>query len=105
VHARKYLTARGVHRQFIKRLAARLPAKQRPPIILTDAGFRTTWFRMIAAQALALDWAHPQSRLRAPARRPYGFPPRRCTRRRRGRRRTWVFMKRSAITHGSAALR
>lgn len=50
VHARKYLTARGVHRQFIKRLAALLPAMQRRPIILTDAGFRTTWFRMIAAQ-------------------------------------------------------
>ena len=50
VHARKYLAARGVHRQFVKRLAALLPATARPPIILTDAGFRTPWFRMVAAQ-------------------------------------------------------
>ena len=50
VHARKYLAARGVHRQFIKRLATILPATASPPIILTDAGFRTPWFRMVAAQ-------------------------------------------------------
>jgi hypothetical protein len=50
VHARKHLAARSVHRRFIKRLAALLPATPRPPVILTDAGFRTPWFRMIAAQ-------------------------------------------------------
>ena len=50
VHPRKHLAARSVHRRFVKRLAALLPAMPRPPIILTDAGFRTTWFRMIAAQ-------------------------------------------------------
>jgi hypothetical protein len=51
VHARKDLAARTVHQQFIKRLAALLPATDSPPIILTDAGFRTPWFRMVAAQA------------------------------------------------------
>jgi hypothetical protein len=50
VHARKHLGARKVHRRFIERLAALLPASQRRPIILTDAGFRTPWFRLIARQ-------------------------------------------------------
>jgi Transposase DDE domain len=50
VHAREHLAARAVHRQFIKRLATLLPATTRPPIILTDAGFRTPWFRMVAAE-------------------------------------------------------
>ena len=50
VHPRKHLAARSVHRQFIKRLAALLPPTDSPPIILTDAGFRTPWFRMVAAQ-------------------------------------------------------
>ena len=48
VHARKHLTARKVHRRFVQRLAALLPATPCPPIILTDAGFRTPWFRLIA---------------------------------------------------------
>ena len=50
VHARKHLAAKKVHQQFVRRLAALLPAMQRPPIVITDAGFRTTWFRMIAEQ-------------------------------------------------------
>ena len=50
VHPRKHLAARKVHRQFVRRLAALLPPMSRPPIILTDAGFRTPWFRLIAAQ-------------------------------------------------------
>lgn len=50
VHARAHLAAKAVHRQFVRRLAGLLPATQRPPIVITDAGFRTTWFRMIAAQ-------------------------------------------------------
>lgn len=50
VHPRHDLSARGVHRQFIKRLAAILPPNGRSPIVLTDAGFRTPWFRMVAAQ-------------------------------------------------------
>jgi Transposase DDE domain len=50
VHARQDLAARAVHRQFIKRLATLVPATTRPPIILTDAGFRAPWFRLVAAQ-------------------------------------------------------
>jgi hypothetical protein len=50
VHPRNALTAREVHRQFIQRLAIILPPASRPPIILSDAGFRSTWFRLIAAQ-------------------------------------------------------
>ena len=50
VHPRNHLAGRRVHRQFVRRLAALLPATPRPPIILTDAGFRTPWFRLIAAQ-------------------------------------------------------
>lgn len=50
VHPRQHLGARKVHRQFVRRLAALLPTIPRPPIILTDAGFRTPWFRLIAAQ-------------------------------------------------------
>jgi putative intracellular protease/amidase len=50
VHARKHLGARKVHRRFIQRLAALLPASGRRPIIITDAGFRTPWFRLIAKQ-------------------------------------------------------
>ena len=50
VHAQAELTARKVHREFIDRLATLLPTTSRPPIILTDAGFRTTWFRLIAEQ-------------------------------------------------------
>ena len=50
VHARRHLGARKVHRRFIQRLAALLPASGRRPIILTDAGFRTPWFRLIAHQ-------------------------------------------------------
>lgn len=50
VHARKHLGARKVHRRFIERLAALLPASGRRPIIITDAGFRTPWFRLIGSQ-------------------------------------------------------
>lgn len=50
VHARADLAAKAVHVEFVRRLAALLPMMQRPPIVITDAGFRTTWFRMIAEQ-------------------------------------------------------
>ena len=50
VHPRSKLAALKVHRSFIKTLASLLPTTSRPPIILSDAGFRTTWFRLIAAQ-------------------------------------------------------
>ena len=50
VHPRSRLTNRGVHRRFIERLAKILPPTGRAPIILTDAGFRTTWFKLLARQ-------------------------------------------------------
>jgi hypothetical protein len=50
VHPRDQLAAIAVHREFIKQLAKLLPPSSQPPIILSDAGFRTTWFRLIAAQ-------------------------------------------------------
>lgn len=50
VHARSHLGSRKVHRQFIKRLAGLLPASNSAPIVLTDAGFRTPWFRLLAQQ-------------------------------------------------------
>lgn len=50
VHARKHLGARKVQRKFIERLAALLPRNERRPIIVTDAGFRTPWFRLVAEQ-------------------------------------------------------
>lgn len=49
VHPRRLLANRGVHRRFVQRLARLVPASARPPIILTDAGFRTTWFQLLAA--------------------------------------------------------
>lgn len=50
VHPRKHLTAKRVHSRFVKRIKALLPQTLRPPIIITDAGFRSTWFRLIATQ-------------------------------------------------------
>lgn len=49
-HPQDKLAAIAVHRDFIKELAMLLPPSSQPPIILSDAGFRTTWFRLIAAQ-------------------------------------------------------
>jgi hypothetical protein len=48
VHPRRLLANRGVHQRFIERLSQMMPATDRPPIILTDAGFRTTWFQLLA---------------------------------------------------------
>ena len=50
VHPRKHLTAFKVHEKFVKQLATLMPSCQQPPIVITDAGFRTTWFRLIAKQ-------------------------------------------------------
>lgn len=50
VHPRQHLAALKVHERFVKRLAALLPVCRQLPIIITDAGFRTTWFRLIAKQ-------------------------------------------------------
>lgn len=48
VHPRRHLGNRGVHRRFLDRLALILPATAQAPIIMTDAGFRTTWFQLAA---------------------------------------------------------
>lgn len=48
VHPRCHLANRRVHQRFLERLAQVLPAASKPPIVLTDAGFRTTWFQMLA---------------------------------------------------------
>jgi hypothetical protein len=50
VHPRKHLGSLAVHKRFIKRLAQLLPKSVHPPIVMTDAGFRNPWFRLIAAQ-------------------------------------------------------
>ena len=50
VHPRKHLGSLAVHTRFIKRLAQLLPQSAHPPIVMTDAGFRNPWFRLIAAQ-------------------------------------------------------
>lgn len=50
VHPRQHLGSLAVHTRFIKRLAQLLPKSTHPPIVMTDAGFRNTWFRLIAAQ-------------------------------------------------------
>lgn len=54
VHPRRHLAAYAVHRRFLERLACVLPAQRSAPIILTDAGFRGTWFSLIKAQGW--DW-------------------------------------------------
>ena len=48
VHPRCHLANLAVHRRFIDRLALILPPSDLPPIILTDAGFRNPWFRLVA---------------------------------------------------------
>lgn len=50
VHPRQHLGSLAVHTRFIKRLAQLVPRGTHPPIVMTDAGFRNTWFRLIAAQ-------------------------------------------------------
>jgi hypothetical protein len=54
VHPRKHLAAYAVHRRFLERLACVLPAQTSAPIILTDAGFRGTWFALVKGQGW--DW-------------------------------------------------
>ncbi|RCX09269.1 IS4 family transposase [Extensimonas vulgaris] len=46
VHAQEKYGNPDVHRLFLQRLASILPAGQ-PPIIMTDAGFRSTWFELV----------------------------------------------------------
>lgn len=47
VHPRKRLGARWAHQRFLARLARLLPAACQP-IVMTDAGFRSTWFDLVS---------------------------------------------------------
>lgn len=53
VHPLQSLTNRRVHQGFLAQLAKILP-RGRPPIVVTDAGFRGTWFRLV--EALGWHW-------------------------------------------------
>jgi DDE family transposase len=48
-HPRRRLNNPRVHRQFLMRLAALLPAGC-VPIVMTDAGFQAPWFKAVAAR-------------------------------------------------------
>ena len=48
VHPLRRLANPGVHRAFLRRLKALLP-EDITPIVVTDAGFRTPWFRAVSA--------------------------------------------------------
>lgn len=47
VHPQRLYGNRGVHRRFLLRVAQMLPAGC-VPIIMTDAGFHSTWFKLVA---------------------------------------------------------
>lgn len=53
VYPTKQYASQSVHRAFMETLRTVLPANCRP-IILTDAGFRATWFKML--DELGFDW-------------------------------------------------
>ncbi len=52
VHPMSRATSLKVHRAFLKRLKAILPADSRP-IFITDAGFRSTWFKLLDSMGYA----------------------------------------------------
>jgi hypothetical protein len=47
VHPQAHFTVRRVHGAFLQKLAQLLPVADKPPIIITDAGFRGTWFSLV----------------------------------------------------------
>ena len=47
VHPQRLYANRGVHRRFLLRVAQMLPAGC-VPIAMTDAGFHSTWFKLVA---------------------------------------------------------
>lgn len=47
VHPQRLYANRGVHRRFLLRVAQMLPAGC-VPIVMTDAGFHSTWFELVA---------------------------------------------------------
>lgn len=46
VHPQKHYANNGIHTHFLRKLCAILPVDCRP-IVVTDAGFRNTWFTLI----------------------------------------------------------
>lgn len=52
VHPRKHLANAAVHRRFMISLRSVLPSHCRP-LIITDAGFRATWFKMLTELGFA----------------------------------------------------
>ena len=60
VHLEKHLGQRKVHKHFLARLKRILPLHCQQVLIITDAGFRTDWFR----QVLDLGWDF-EGRIRA----------------------------------------
>lgn len=52
VHPQRRLANPKVHQQFLARVAELLPAGCEP-IVMTDAGFRATWFKAVAARGWA----------------------------------------------------
>jgi hypothetical protein len=48
VHAQKYYANTNIHKHFLRKLSTILP-RECKPIIITDAGFRNTWFSQITA--------------------------------------------------------
>ena len=69
VHSMKAATTPEVHQAFVARLKAMLPLGSRP-VVITDAGFRSPWFR--AVEALGWHWVG-RSRNRDLVRR-HGLP-------------------------------
>lgn len=53
VHGRKTAVKRRTHRDFLRRLQGMLPADCQP-VVVTDAGFRTPWFREV--ETLGWGW-------------------------------------------------
>lgn len=53
VHPQKRYASPRVHRAFLRKLQTLLPAGARP-IVVTDAGFRSTWFKLV--DKLNWDW-------------------------------------------------
>lgn len=56
-HPEKQLGNYKVHKQFLRRLASILPMECHPTII-TDAGFRTEWFELVANQGWDFEGRH-----------------------------------------------
>ncbi|MFZ3019420.1 MAG: hypothetical protein WA056_13295 [Gallionella sp.] len=61
VHPQRKYGDRDVHRRFLAQLGNLLPAGCEP-IIMTDAGFRSTWFDLVTKRGWQWVGAHPRKR-------------------------------------------